>query len=106
MRKLSQLALFLLAGAAFASGITLITGVRFEFTDCSSSGSAAQTVKSGGYLLRVTDSDLFLCYAATCASGGEKLPQGTVMLLQVRDDTSMSCRSAASSGDLILTRGQ
>lgn len=105
--RFASLLMALLAGAAWpaGNGVTLKTGVRFEFTDCASGGSSAQTVTAGKYLLRVTTEDVFMCFAATCASNGEKLPAGLVMLLQVETSTSVSCRSAASTGDLILTRG-
>lgn len=96
--------LSLLASAAFAGGIALNTGVRFEFTDCASGGSSSQAVTEGTYLMRVTDADSFLCYAGTCAANGEKFPAGTVMLLTVgRAGQTMSCRSSASTGDIILT---
>lgn len=98
------LLLSLLASAAFAGGIALNTGVRFEFTDCASGGSASQAVTEGTYLMRVTDADTFICYAATCAAGGEKFPAGTVVLITVgRAGQTMSCRSGAGTGDVILT---
>jgi len=107
--------LTLLAMLALAGPIQLQPAVRFEFTDCSATGSAAQTVTDGPYLLRVTGEDTFLCYASTCASGGEKFPVGTVMNIKICSNgfcagtgTSMSCRSASSTaaGDVILTRGE
>jgi hypothetical protein len=95
---------------ALAGGIALNTGVRYEFTDCPAGGSSAQTVLGGQYLFRVTDSDVFVCFAesgATCASGGEKFPQGTVMLLTVPGASkSVACRSSGSTGDVIFTRAQ
>ncbi len=95
----------LLATAALAGGLVLQVGVRFEFTDCAAGGSAAQTVTEGQYLMRVTDSDAFLCYGATCAAGGEKFPAGAMLLLSVgAGGQQMSCRSASSLGDVILTR--
>lgn len=107
MRRLGLVALALLPLAAIAGGIALDTSRRFEFTDCSSGGSAAQTVTGGQYLLRVTDADTFLCFAesaATCASGGEKFPSGTVVLLSVPGTSkSVACRSSSSTGDAILT---
>lgn len=104
MRRLALLASLLVAGAAVAGGVLLNTSIRFEFTDCSSGGSAAQTVTVGEYLMRVTDADTFVCFASTCAAGGEKFPAGTVMVISVNDTMSMSCRSSASTGDFILTR--
>lgn len=108
MRHLICAALIaVLPNVAFAGGIALDTSRRFEFTDCSSSGSAAQTVTGGQYLLRVTDADTFLCIAesgATCASGGEKFPVGTVVLLTVPGASkSVACRSSSSTGDAIFT---
>lgn len=113
MRKLAMpLLALLLAGVAFAAGgIQLQTNVRFEFTDCAAGGSSAQTVTDGTYLMRVTGEDTFLCYAATCAAGGEKYGAPFAMLVKICSDkfcggagTSVSCRSVGSTGDVILTR--
>ena len=73
-----------------------------------SGGSSSTTLVAGvKYLFRVTDSDVFLCFAATCAAGGEKFPMGTVMLLRASaDQTTISCRSSASTGDVIFTSVQ
>jgi hypothetical protein len=100
-----------LAASAFAGspGITIDQNVRFEFTDCASGGSAAQTLTlNRKYLMRITDADTFVCFAAsgsTCASGGEKFPLGTVLPLFIGTDyKSVSCRSADSTGDVIFTK--
>lgn len=103
MRKL--LLLTLLASVALAGGINIDTATRFEFTDCASGGSASQAITEGTYLMRVTDADVFLCWAGTCAAAGEKFPSGTVVMLSFgRGNTTLSCRSSASTGDIILTR--
>lgn len=92
------------------AGLTLDLTTQYEFVDCASGGSAAQTVPEGRYLLRVTDADSTLCQAdsgSTCASGGARFPVGTVLLLGVgRGGKSMSCRSGTSTGDILLTRVQ
>lgn len=116
MRKAALLLTILLAVAApvvalAATGVTLNTGARAELTDCASGGSSSTTLLSNvTYLFRVTDSDTFLCFAATCASGGEKFPVGTLMLLATPNNggsnVTISCRSAASTGDLIFTLAQ
>ena len=108
MRRLGLVAVALLSLVAFAGGINLLTGTRFEFTDCASGGSVAQTLTTPRqYLLRVTDADVFLCFTesgSTCATGGEKFPSGTVILLNVTSDkASVSCRSSASTADAIFT---
>lgn len=104
MRKLALAAALLVAGLAVAGGIPINTAVRYEFTDCASGGSASQAVPEGTYLMRVTDADVFICYAATCAAGGEKFPSGTVMLLTLpRGGITASCRSTGSNADIILT---
>ena len=109
MRKLMRwpVLLVLFALSAAAGGIVLNTSRRFEFTDCAVGGSAAQTVTGGTYLLRITDADTFLCFAdsgSTCAAGGEKLPNGTVILLTIGNGgQSVSCRSVGSVGDAIFT---
>jgi len=106
------LAVLLTAGLAVAAtGISLNTGVRTELTDCASGGSSSATLKPNTtYLFRVTDSDTFLCFAGTCAAAGEKFPVGTVMLFATTNnngsDVTISCRSAASTGDLIFTQAQ
>ncbi len=94
-----------------ATGIVLNTGVRTELTDCASGGSSSATLKPNvSYLFRVTDSDTTLCFSPTCAVGGEKFPVGTVMLLGTPNnggaDITISCRSSASTGDLIFTQAQ
>lgn len=112
MRKLAlglALTLFAVPLVALAGGgLPLDTAVRAEFTDCSSSGSSATTLAVGDYLFRVTDADVWICFASsasTCASNGEKFPLGTVINLTIRSDqVSVSCRSAASNGDAIFTR--
>lgn len=112
MRKLPWPLLLLCAGLAAAGPVQLQTAVRFEFIDCASGGSVAQTITDGTYLLRVTDENAWLCYAGTCTgTSGEKYPVGTVMLIKLCSNkfcdgsgTSSSCRSAGSSGDVILTR--
>ena len=102
----------LLAAAALAGpGIPLNTAVRTELTDCAAGGSSASAlVANTTYLLRITDADTFLCFAAsgsTCASGGEKFPMGTVILFTPNGSSvSVSCRSAASTGDAIFTSAQ
>ncbi len=106
MRKLWLLVLLFAFGAS-ADGIAL-TSTLVTFTDCSSSGSSAQTVPAGTYLLTVTDEAVWLCQAdsaSTCATLGTKLPSGTVMLYTVgRGGASVSCRSTGSTGDLNLTK--
>lgn len=107
MRTFLALTAALVASLALASGVVVDTGRRFEFTDCASGGSASQNVNGGTYLMRVTDADVFLCWAGTCAAGGEKFPSGTVMLLTVPGfpsaTTAFSCRSTGSNADVILT---
>jgi hypothetical protein len=106
MRKALVFAL-LASTAALAAGaaLNLDTAVRLEMTDCASGGTAGATLTVGNYLLRVTDADAFLCYAASCATGGEKFPQGSVVVLAVpTGGQAFSCRSAASNADVILTK--
>ncbi len=93
----------MLATVALA-GIRLYPTNRFEFTNCASGGSAAQTVKVGTYFTRILAEDVWMCYAATCVSGGEQIGAGTVFMLTIPAAQSVSCRSAGSTGDLILTR--
>lgn len=105
MKKLVLLAVSLVAVAVMAQGIPLKPATEFNFTDCASGGSAAQTLTANkSFLMRVTDADLWVCYAATCATGGMKFPQGTVILVKVGATAqSTSCRSSASTGDVLFT---
>lgn len=106
-RLLLALAIALLPALALAQALD--TGTRAELTDCASGGSSAASLTvNKTYLLRVTDSDVFICFAAsgsTCASGGEKFPMGTLMRLNINgNQVSVSCRSGGSTGDVIFTR--
>lgn len=108
MRKLALVGLVLLPLIAVAGGINLALGTRFEFTDCASGGSAAQTLTVGEYLFRVTDEATTVCFAesgSTCAANGEKFPAGMVMRINITGDKkSVSCRSSGSTGDAIFTK--
>lgn len=105
MRNLA-LTVALLTTAAIAGGIP-VNGTPKNFDDCASGGSAAQTLTSRTYLLRVFDETTWLCFAAsgsTCASGGDRYPAGTVILVTLApDQVSVSCRSTGSTGDATLT---
>lgn len=98
-------ALLGLASGAAVAQVSLNTGSRIEFTDCASGGSSStSTTARTNYLLRVTDKDTFICYAATCATGGEKFPLGTILFVRFEAVTALSCRSSDSTGDVILTK--
>jgi hypothetical protein len=108
MRSLARV-LALVGLAALLSAQTLDTAVRSEVTDCASGGSAAGTLTAGEtYLMRVTDADTFVCFAAsasTCAANGEKFPQGTIIRMTANgNQVSWSCRSSGSNGDVIFTK--
>lgn len=102
----------LFGGVALAAGggIALNTGTRFEFTDCASGGSSSQAITPGKYMARFTDESVFVCYAGTCAAGGEKFPAGLAFVMTFgggitgTTTTTLSCRSAGSTGDFILTK--
>jgi hypothetical protein len=109
MRKLALLGTLLLASLTWADrGIPLQVGARTELTDCASGGSSASALVKGDYLLRILDADTTLCFAAsgsTCASGGDRFPVGTVMVLNVTNDMlSVSCRSSSSTGDALFAK--
>lgn len=107
MRK-PWLLLLLLAGLASggaAAQISLNTASRLETADCASGGSSiGTTLAKSKYLLRVTDKDTFICWAASCAAGGEKFPNGTLILLYFETAQALSCRSSDSTGDAALTK--
>lgn len=109
------LAVVLLLAAVFATAVGTIrldTSVRLEIINCASGGSSdagaglGNTLAAGDYIFRVLDDDVWLCYAATCATDGERFPVGTVMTVQVRGSAGqlVSCRSAGSTGDIVFTR--
>lgn len=105
MRKLPVLALACLLGGAALAQINLNTGSRFETTDCAAGGSSiGTTLANSKYLLRVTGEDTFICWAASCAAGGEKFPTGTIILLQFQTAQALSCRSTGATGDVIMTK--
>jgi hypothetical protein len=99
------LILSLVVSAVALAGIVIEPTRRFEFTDCDSGGSDDQTVTEGSYLFRVLDADTYVCWAETCASGGERFANGTVLLLSFgRGGRAISCRSTDDTGDVIFTR--
>ena len=107
MRKLAAL-LSLLASVPSFAGIALSTET-YTFTNCSSSGSTAQTVNSAEYVVSIADEGVFICIAnsaSTCASGGTFFNPGVTVVLTIGayGTRSVSCRSAASTGDLYLGR--
>ncbi len=104
MRKLLLLLALVVGCAAFAQAIEINTGKRFEFTDCAAGGSSSQSLTEGVYVMRITTEDVFLCYASTCATTGEKWPAGTVILISIpRGGKTVSCRSNGATGDAIFT---
>lgn len=108
MRKLLALCALLAAGVASAGPVVLDSSVQKTFTNCDSGGSSAQTIAAGSYLVTVHDEAVWLCLAdssATCASGGTKLPAGTVMLMSIgAGGKSAACRSSGSTGDVEFTK--
>lgn len=106
MRRFFLFLAFLLAGPAFSGGIQMDPAKRFEFTDCSSSGSSSQTVTAGTYITRIVDEKVWICYSTTCSSGGEVYPAGAVVMFTIpRGGQDISCRSLGNTGDLIYTSG-
>ncbi len=106
MRKALGIALVLSTVALAGSALNLDITRRLEITNCAStgSGSDAGTLSEGTYLLRVCEADTFICNGTSCPDGGEKWPQGTIVPLAVPSGSAFSCRSAASTGDIILTK--
>lgn len=97
--------------AAGLSFLQLNPAQRFEIDLCASGGSSSVSVTPGTYLMRITGADTSVCYAATCASGGEPFPAGTIIGITIGAATgganqAMSCRSSASTGNFILTAAQ
>lgn len=107
-RILLVVAIVLLPFAVLAQvgGIAVYPATAFTFTDCASGGSAAQTITKGSWLFIVTDSDVFVCYAATCAAGGTRYAVGSTILIAIEPTAGqqVSCRSTASTGDVSYTK--
>lgn len=108
MRKLGLVLALLAIGGVASAQIALDQTTTKTFTDCSSSGSVAQTLTAGTYLMTITTEDVWVCQAAsasTCASAGTKFGAPFAMLFEVpRGGLSISCRSSSSTGDLQFTR--
>lgn len=107
MRKLLRLAPLLGLGLLLMAPTTLMPGGAVTFANCSSGGSAAQSLVTGNYLMTVFDEEVFVCFAAsasTCASGGVRFSPGSMIKFAINAGMqSVSCRSAGSTGDLEFT---
>jgi hypothetical protein len=102
--RLALVLAFLAATAAAAGDSLAFNTPGYAFDNCPVGGSTAQTVPSGRYLLRIFDSDVWVCWASTCVAGGERFVAGSMVLISVGSQgQAFSCRSAASTGDLVLT---
>ena len=99
-------AVLLSAIAAFAFP-RIESGSVVDFSNCATGGSAAQSISDGSYLMVVFDEETTLCWAATCASGGRRLPLPFAMLMDFKSASGsqqLSCRSAGATGDVHFTR--
>lgn len=66
-------------------------------------GGVTATLAGGSYLLSVTNETTWLCVGdAGCATAGQPLASGFTANLDF-DAQPISCRSAASTGDITLT---
>lgn len=97
----------LTAAVAVAGGFTII-GSPVNFTDCSSGGSTAQALTTGPNLMRAnTTEPVWVCLssdAGACAAGGDFYPPGFAGIINLGSNQSTaSCRSAASTGDIVFT---
>lgn len=106
--KALVLVLVLAAGAALAAmgglpPLALKTSETVTFTNCAAGGSSSSATKALTYLVRTFDEDVFICYAATCAAGGERFTKDTILLLRFENATTLSCRSAGATGDIVMT---
>jgi hypothetical protein len=116
MRYLALLATLLLACltpclALAGGGLTIDPAGSVNLVDCAAGGSASTTLlPSQGYLMRITGADTTLCWAPTCAPGGDEYPVGTVVLVKTPangnppTNSTISCRSATSTGDVRFAR--
>lgn len=104
---LAQIAELFLAGAPTGSYLTLYPASAFTFTNCNADGTttAAQTVPQGTWAVIVTDADVWICYASTCAANGTRIPAGAFFVLGIAAAAGqvISCRSSASNGDISFT---
>ncbi len=94
------------AETAIPTGYDWVYATVFDFANCTAGGSAAQSLTAGTYMLTVLTEPVTICYAATCAAGGRTLPANSIVTIKVAATTSVSCRSAGSTGDLEYTKLQ
>ena len=107
MKKTVAVVLLLIASIALAAKGYSLQATRFEIDDCATGGDTAVSPTAGVYLLRVLDEDTFICIAAsgaTCASGGDEYPVGTVIPVEFGGTVSLNCRSGGGLGDVKLQK--
>ncbi len=94
------------AANAIPTGLDWVYATLFDYTNCSSGGSANQSITAGTYMLVVLDEATTVCYASTCAANGRTLPVSSILVIKFPSNTTVSCRSAGSTGDLQYTKLQ
>lgn len=91
------------AANALPTGLDWVYATTTDFANCGAGGSASNTIAAGTWQLGVFDETVWICYAATCAAGGRRVPASTVLVVKVPSLTTISCRSTGATGDLEYT---
>lgn len=97
------------AAAPSAPGIRLDQSVVKKFTNCPATGSAAQVVPNGKYLMTVNDEKTTVCIGAICDGGyGTEFASGFGMstAFTATDGGAgvpVACLSAGATGDVSFT---
>lgn len=99
------LALLVLAPVLADAALVLDTSETVTKSDCPADGTTAptadlSTTNTTRFYVVAESETVYLCLAATCATGGIPLPAGVPLVLDILPTRIVSCRSAGGSGDL------
>jgi len=93
------------AGTATAQILQLIPGGTITLSGCTPDGATSTTLPKGYYELHVNGEDAYVCYAATCATGGMDRRRGNHGPTYIAVETPVSCRSAGGGADVQFVPG-
>lgn len=97
-----------IAAPPTVTGIWLDPSVEYRFDNCSATGSAAQNLPDGKYVMRTFDERINIVFNTTYdggASNNHPYPPGFGMVISLFANdggsvTPVSCQSAGGTGDL------
>lgn len=105
----SLIAAVAIAAPPTATGVWLNHSVDYQFRNCAATGSAAQVLPNGKYMVRVMENDVVLTFDVTYDGGtvnNRPMPQGLVFLeslFAADGGTPITCQSADGGGDVYFT---